>query len=469
MASIIIFIIFSFFLVGVGLYASRQSKTNESYFLANRSLGWLLVGISASVTGNTGFIVTGAVGIGYSMGLSSLLLPLSWLLGDLLYWNVFPKKLNLISKEQNSSTISEYLSYNLPKNKTLIYISTLTVVIIILFYTSAQWVAAGMIFSAFFNSSIIIGILISAILVIIYSSIGGLKSSVLTDLFQAVFVIILLIVIYWTVFFSNDFSFSMLDQYEGHLNLTFYYPIFPLIGFILGWFFASIGFGLSQPQILIRYFSAKMSSDFNKAKWVYIIFLQVTWIGFTFFGVLLRAIMPDIPQNSQEQGLALFINSNFSPIIVGILISGMFSTISSTADSFLISLTNSVKMDVLSHTKKYKETNNKLLAIIIGTITILIAIILSNTSVLQIAMNSVSYLGACIAPVVLIKTLNFKHTASSLSFTIIISLFSAVLWQLLGFSKYTGTNFFETINLAFVGIIIGVIFNYSYIIFKRNK
>ena len=122
MASIIIFIIFSFFLVGVGLYASRQSKTNESYFLANRSLGWLLVGISASVTGNTGFIVTGAVGIGYSMGLSSLLLPLSWLLGDLLYWNVFPKKLNLISKEQNSSTISEYLSYNLPKNKTLIYI-----------------------------------------------------------------------------------------------------------------------------------------------------------------------------------------------------------------------------------------------------------------------------------------------------------------------------------------------------------
>lgn len=94
MASIIIFIVFSLFLVAIGVYASKQSKTNESYFLANRSLGWLLVGISASVTGNTGFIVTGAVGIGYSMGLSSLLLPLSWLIGDLLYWNIFPKRLN---------------------------------------------------------------------------------------------------------------------------------------------------------------------------------------------------------------------------------------------------------------------------------------------------------------------------------------------------------------------------------------
>jgi Na+/proline symporter len=377
--------------------------------------------------------------------------------------------LNEISKEQKSSTISEYLSFNLPKSKFLVFVSTLTVIIIILFYTSAQWVAAGMIFSAFFKSSIIIGIFISAILVIIYSSIGGLKSSVLTDLFQAIFVIILLFVIYWSVFITNDFSFSKLSQFEGHLNLTYYYPVFPLIGFILGWFFASIGFGLSQPQILIRYFAAKESKDFNKAKWVYIFFLQITWIGFTFFGVLLKALMPDIPENMQEQGLALFINSNFSPIIIGLLISGMFSTISSTADSFLISLTNSVKMDVLSQSNKFKNVNNKLLAIVIGAITVFIAIYLSNTSVLKIAMNSVSYLGACIAPVILIKTLKLKHTAYSLSFTIIISLLSSVFWQLLGFSKYVGTNFFETLNLAVIGILTGLIFNFLFMKILGDK
>lgn len=467
MTSIIIFTLFSLLLVGVGIFASKQSKDNDGYFLANRSLGWLIVGISASVTGNTGFIVTGAVGVGYSMGMSSLLLPLSWLLGDLFYWNIFPKKLNHLSKLQKSSTISEYLSHDLKKRKPLLVVSTLLVGIIILFYTSAQWVAAGKIFSAFFNSSIILGILISAFLVIIYSSIGGLKSSVLTDIVQAIFVLILLVFIYFTIFVTLKFNLSTLKTIEGHQDLTYYYKLFPLLGFVLGWAFASVGFGLSQPQILIRYFATKESNDFNKAKWVYIIFLQLTWIGFTLFGVFLRIINPDIPADLQEQGLAIFIKNNYSLIIIGVLISGMFATISSTADSFLISLSNSIKNDVLSPLNFLKNINNRILTLFIGVVTILLAIRLKDSSVLTIAMNAVSYLGASIAPAVIIKTLNFKHNSMSLTWTIIIALVSSLIWQYLGFSSYVGDTFFETLNIATIGILVGLLFNYFYMRFQK--
>lgn len=462
MTSILIFTLFCLLLIFVGIYAARkQGNSDNEYFLANRSLGWLLVGVSAAVTGNTGFIVTGAVGIGYSMGMSSLLLPIAWLFGDLLYWNIFPKKLNKLSKTQNSSTIPQFLSSGLPSPKLLLSISTLAVLGVILFYTAAQWVAAGKIFSEFFGSSVNIGILLSATLVIIYSSFGGLRSSIWTDMLQAVFILFLLVMIYSTVLINHPNVLNELAEIEGHLNITHYYPLSALIGFVLGWIFASIGFGLSQPQILIRYFAASNGADFDKAKWVYIFILQLTWIGFTFFGVLLKGILPDIEQISQENGLAIFIKSEYSPIVVGILIAAMFATISSTADSFLISTSNSIKKDILEKFKIGENTNNTMLTILIGLVTIGFGILLSESSVLTIAMNSVSYLGACIAPAVLIKVLGFKHSNLSLSLTIIFALLLAIVWQqYLGFSKYVGNSFLETLNMAVVGIIGGLVINY---------
>jgi Na+/proline symporter len=463
MSGIIIFTIFCILLIIIGLIAAKKtSKEDNDYYLANRSLGWFIVGISAAVTGNTGFIVTGAVGIGYKLGMSSLLLPLSWLLGDLIYWSVFPKKLNSISHRQNSSTITEFLSLDLKDNKLLKIVATLIIGAIILFYTAAQWVAAGKIFSTFFDSSIFIGISLSALLVVIYSSVGGLKSSLWTDIVQAIFVTILLFTIFITI--SPNYS-NILDELkniDGHLDLTYHYTLYPLVGFVLGWVFASVGFGLSQPQLLIRYFAAKNAKQVKKAKWVYIIFLQITWIGFTFFGVLLRGIIPNIIAEDREQGLAIFITENYSPIFVGILIAGMFATISSTADSFLISTSNSIKKDVLSEKISYK-VNAVLITFLVGLVSVIMAIYLSDSSVLKIAMTAVTYLGACIAPAMIIKLLNFKHSSNSLVLAIISGLLSALIWQYyFNFSKYVGNSFIETLNIAFVGICSSLVIHFIY-------
>lgn len=463
MGGIIIFSLFCILLIVIGLIAAKKTtKEDDDYYLANRSLGWFIVAVSAAVTGNTGFIVTGAIGIGYSMGMSSLLLPISWLLGDLIYWSIFPKKLNSISHRQNSSTITEFLSLDLKNNKLLKIVATIIIGTIILFYTAAQWVAAGKIFSTFFDSSIIIGIFLSALLVVIYSSVGGLKSSLWTDIVQAIFVAILLLTIFLTIFPNYSNIINELKNVEGHLDITYYYAIYPLAGFILGWIFASIGFGLSQPQLLIRYFAAKDTKQVKKAKWVYIIFLQITWIGFTLFGVLLKGIIPNIIAEQQEQGLAMFITENYSPIFVGILIAGMFATISSTADSFLISTSNSIKKDVLSSNISSK-INAVVITFLVGLISVFLAVYLSDSSVLKIAMTAVTYLGACIAPAMIIKLLNFKHSSYSLVLAIISGLLSALIWQYyFDFSKYVGDSFFETLNIAFVGIISSLIIHSVY-------
>ena len=59
-----------------------------------RSFNRWLIGLSAGAAANSGFVVTGAVGLGYLGGAQFLLLPLGWLVGDILFWSVFPGRIN---------------------------------------------------------------------------------------------------------------------------------------------------------------------------------------------------------------------------------------------------------------------------------------------------------------------------------------------------------------------------------------
>ena len=67
--------------------------------------GAVAVGLSAGATANSGFVVTGAVGLGYTMGAQWLVLPLAWLLGDVVFWSIFPNRINEVGRTASASTL----------------------------------------------------------------------------------------------------------------------------------------------------------------------------------------------------------------------------------------------------------------------------------------------------------------------------------------------------------------------------
>jgi Na+/proline symporter len=469
--SIIVFIVFSILLIVIGNIASKEvdKKSDESYFLNNRSFGKYLISISAAITGNTGFIITGAVALGYFFGMSSLVLPLAWLLGDIIFWLVFPSRLNNISRKSNTSTIAGYLSAGLTETKNLRGLTILIVTLTISFYTAVQWIAAGITFSTFFElQNIKIGILISGLVVLLYSFRGGLKASVWTDIFQAVFVTLLIFIIFFKAYqLHGSFDNFLIKSNEvsfGFMDLTNNYTAFSLVGFILGWAFASIGFGLSQPQVISRYFAGESPKAVRNGMIIYLFFLQFTWLGLTFFGVFVRVLIPELGGSFQEAQTALpeFARQNFSELTAAIIITGMFAVISSTADSFLIATANSLKVDIFNKSK-FKNISNSLITLAIGIATILIALLIENPSVEKIARNIVTLLGGMIGPAVLIKSLALKHNSKSLTLTIITTSIISLAWWIIvedyG-AKYFGTNLFDSLTPTFFALIVGVLTNY---------
>ncbi|MCW9017361.1 MAG: hypothetical protein OQJ89_10380, partial [Kangiellaceae bacterium] len=90
-------------------YLGRQHSKGRGKGLADEKLNKWLIGLSAGATANSGFIVTGAVGLGYSFGPQWLFLPISWFLGDLIFWKFFPQRINAFGRESGATTLSELL------------------------------------------------------------------------------------------------------------------------------------------------------------------------------------------------------------------------------------------------------------------------------------------------------------------------------------------------------------------------
>jgi sodium/proline symporter len=445
--------------------ARRHSVRDRDDGLAEIKLNRWLIGLSAGTTANSGFIVTGAVGLGYAYGLQWVLLPISWLLGDLVFWYFFPARINAVGRESHTTTLSELLTYTLPGRMASAVAVLCSIVILICLggYTSAQWLAGEKFLSGAFALPEWAALGLFGLVIIAYSSIGGFRGSVYTDTLQAfirvVGTLVALVAITWFAMADRTaFSRNIGSAGESFLNL-FPGGLATTAGFVLGFAGAAIGFGLGQPQIVSRYLAGSSPAETRSAWWIYIGFVQFTWIAMTVFGVALRGVMPGI--TDPETGLSVFFQKNLGMIVTGIIAADVFATIASTANGLLVAMAQSVTHDLAPRILPGKRTNVPFSAItfLIGIATMALSLIIKG-SVFSVALSSVSLIGAGLAAPVLIKVVRWRHSAFSLFCAIISGVTSAVLWKQFGLASL--------INEAGVGIGVGLLTNWLVSEYERH-
>lgn len=440
---------------GAALLARRHSTHKADEGLAGRQLNRWLVGLSAGTTANSGFIVTAAVGLGYIYGFQWLMLPISWLLGDLVFWHFFPARINAYGHHSQATTLSEMLKSGL-SGRLAEVVSTLSAIVIVVClagYTSAQWLAGQKFLAGAFRLPDYMALVLFALLIIAYSCLGGFRGSVYTDTLQAVIRIVGTIIALVAVAFSAS-SEPAFAQNIAAAGADFLNP-FPGgfaagFGFVVGFAAAAIGFGLGQPQIISRYLAGSSPEETRSAKWIYISFVQATWIAMTVFGILLRGVMPGLAD--PEAGLSTFFQNNINAVATGIIVADVFATIASTSNGLLIAMAQAVTHDFLpkavgQHRPRIPFAVTTLL---VGALTMVVSLFIHGT-VVSLALSSVSLMGAGLAAAVMIKIMRWRHTAMSLACTICAGLASAVAWKYNGMGGY--------INEAGIGMVCGLAVN----------
>jgi len=456
--TIITFAVFVAIFLWIGAIAAKASDHTESdYLLGSRSFGSVFIGLSAGATGNSGWIMVGAVGLAYATGVSSLLLVFPTFLGEFVFWKFFPDKINRLSVEQNSQTVPEFLGATVqkPQGKRLItLIVALITVIFIGAYTAGQFSAAAKTLDVFFGVDPLIGTLIAAASIMVYCVTGGLRASIWTDVVQAFVVMFVCFGMLTVALIAGGglpTIFSKLNDIDPNLaHLTAGYTPWTLLALMVGFFFFGFSFNLSQPQSIVRFLACRSPEETKKARWVYLSYVYSTWIAMVGFGIICRMLIPTL--EDPEQALPFYAMQNFPPVLVGIVLAGVFSVIASTADSQILVCSSALARDISptmyrKMSQKYGVQYEQAATFLVCVFAVITTLVISS-QVLSLILFASGAVAASIGPAMLIALLKIRSNHLALSATMLAGLSTAIIWRLLGYS----TILYE----IFPGFVVGL-------------
>ncbi len=455
--SIVIFALTLLATLAVSYLGRRHEARTRGNSLSSQGLSKWLVGLSAGATANSGFVVTAAVGLGYSFGARWLLLPLAWLAGDVLFWIVFPQRINRVGTEAHATTLTDVIVGGLPAQpkRTLQVLIGLITLVCLGGYVSAQWISGQKFLMGAFGVGSVVSLLLFAAVIVVYSSLGGFRGSVYADTLQAIIRIVGTLIAataLWIVASRNPSAFwtNLHSAGPDFLRLVPSGGGLVALATFAGFAAAALGFGLGQPQIVTRYLAGASPRETQQAWWIYMLFVQSTWIAMTAFGVALRGVMPGL--TDPETGLSAFHRAMTGPIITGIIAADVFATIAATSNSILVAMAQTLTVDLWKPSGERTAAHRDLWRpiAILGALTMIVSLSL-HSSVKELALSSVGVMGAGLAPAMIVRVLHWRHTPNSLLSAVLGGVAIATLWKWLGYN--------DIVNEAAPGIIVGLVVN----------
>lgn len=422
----------------VGLASSRLQRNNpQDYYLASRSVQPWLVGLSAVATNNSGYMFIGVIGYTYSVGLSAGLLMVGWILGDLLASLFVHKKLRHTALQCNESSyigvLHQWAGFGGSRFR---IVAALIALVFLLSYAAAQLVAGSKALQVLLHWPSWSGAVLGAALVLAYCFAGGIRASIWTDAAQSLVMIAAMgIMLVSLVNSLGGVSGVMvgLESIPGFLSVTSADVLVPGYGgvllFFIGWLIA--GFSVvAQPHIMVRFMALDDERGFVRARvWYYLWFL-VFYLMATAVGMLARLYLPSVDGFDSELALPSIAVELLPPVLVGLVLAGIFAATISTADSLLLSCSSFLSQDLFP--KQFAFRYGIKIATLLVTVAALGWALLNSQSVFALVIFSWGMLGACFLPIILLLLVRATITEAKALVLMVVGCSSVLLWHFWG-------------------------------------
>lgn len=483
--TIIIFsaiVLYMAMMIGIGFSVSSKNKSSSDFYLGGRRLGPFVTAMSAEASDMSGWLLMGLPAVALMGGLAEA----SWTaiglaIGTYLNWLFVAKRLRVYSNKIDAFTIPDFFAKRFGDNsKALTTIAALIIVIFFIPYTASGFSACGKLFSTLFGMDYMTAMVASAVVIIIYCTLGGFLAASTTDFIQSiVMTIALFVVIGFGEGAAHGFNnvFENVKGLTGYLNLfqgfdvasgtTGSYGALPVAS-TLAWGLGYFG----MPHILLRFMAIE---DKNKLKlsrriasvWVVISMAVATLIGVIGYSLMKSGMLPAYADGSAAETIIVDIarvisNYGYVPAFVGgIILAGILASTMSTADSQLLAAASSISQNLVQETFGVKLSAKKSiwLARISVIIISVIAIFLArdpNSSVFRIVSFAWAGFGAAFGPVIL-TALFWKRTNKAGAIAGMISGGAMIfIWKFIIRVKFAGTalDIYELLPAFIVGLIV---------------
>ncbi len=433
---LIIMIIYLLMMVVIGIIYSRKNNDVSDFYLGGRKLGPIVTAMSAEASDMSSWLLMGLPGVAYLSGCADAgWTAIGLAIGTYLNWLIVAKRLRRYSvKANNSITIPDFFSNRYrDKSHSLLAISALIIVIFFVPYTASGFAACGKLFSTLFGVPYLPAMLVSAVIIVAYTTLGGFLAASTTDLIQSiVMTIALVVVIFFGVHVAGglDVVVSNAKSLPGYLDMFHTYDAASgtsssygslTIASTLAWGLGYFG----MPHILLRFMGIR---DENKLKmsrriasvWVVISMFIAIFIGIIGYSMSQAGAIDIFTTSSESETLViktamlLSTHGGLAIVIAGLILAGILACTMSTADSQLLAASSSVSQNLLKDCLgiKLSEKSSMVMARLTVIIIAVVAVILAHnpdSSVFQIVSFAWAGFGASFGGVMLFS-LFWKRT-----------------------------------------------------------
>ena len=346
------FIGYLILIVLVGVLAARFSSQGISnFFIGGRKMSMLVVALSAVVSGRSAWLLLGFTGMAFTMGLSALWAAAGYIIAEFFLFFYYAPRIRRFSENRDCITIPDFFEERFgDRSGTIRTVVAIIIIIFMLAYVSAQFVAGGKTFSASFQMTQTQGLLLTAVIILFYTVVGGFLAVSVTDTIQGFIMIIALIVlpiigIMHLGGFGAFYEQASAVPYEGgSFTGAFALSAGALIGFL------GIGLGsVGNPHIIARYMSIKNPSRLKMTAIVGTSANILMASGALLTGMVGRIYFPDVsllPAGDPENLYPTLASDHLHPIMFGVVIASIFAAIMSTADSQLLVAASALVRDI---------------------------------------------------------------------------------------------------------------------------
>ncbi len=337
-------------IVAIGIYSARFSSMGISnYFIGGRKMSMLVVALSAVVSGRSAWLLLGVTGMAFVMGISALWAVLGYTVVEFFLFFFYAPRIRAFSETHDCITLPDFFSARFGDKKG--WLRIIVVCIIILFmvaYVSAQFVAGGKAFHSSFHTGETNGLLITAAIILFYTMVGGFLAVSLTDTIQGIFMVIALIVLPVIAIMHLGGFAEFYHMAAALEDGTFFNPFALGAGALAG--FLGIGLGSpGNPHIIARYMSIKNPARLKMVALVGTSANFLMALGALATGMAGRLFYPEaamLPGGDPENIYPVLASQHLSPILFGVVIASIFAAIMSTADSQLLVAASAVVRDI---------------------------------------------------------------------------------------------------------------------------
>lgn len=480
-AIIIAFAAYLIMMIGVGIWSSKRTQGADDYFLGSRGLTGPVAALSAQASDMSGWLLMGLPGSVYALGTGQAWIAIGLGLGTIINWLLIAKPLRAYTITNNSITLPEFLGNRYHDDKKILLgVSSVVIVIFFLVYTASALASGGKLFNSVFGIDYHTALVLGAVVILIYTFLGGFLAVCTTDFIQGslMFLGLLVVPIAAWGFVSGDFSAALTStgiSSEHYLNLMYNGDAPIKIQDILSGLAWGLGY-CGMPHILVRFMAIKNEKELKKSSVIAIVWVVISLTAAVIIGIVGRAFLA--PVILGEAGAAssesvfiemikkVFIENLPLAFIGGIFLCGILAAIMSTADSQLLVCSSAVSSDIYKDILNPDSDDQKILKIGRAT-TIIIAVIAifiawdPNSSIMGLVSDAWAGLGASFGPLV-VMSLFWKRTnlpgavAGLISGAVIV-----ILWDYIpiinGQTIYATTGIYSLLIGFFVSILCIVI------------